>query len=101
MLEIHALSQLFLLYTWFALAGVLGFLLLIGRFYQKFSGERTYYRWFLLPAVLYGMASVRYAWLDQVAGDPLGDALAGAAGVALAILIVRLYRQMTAGRRPI
>ena len=45
-----------------------------------------------------GEAAVRFASIDQVAGDPLGDLLAGAAGLALVILIGRLYRQMTRGR---
>ena len=97
-LETQALSQVFLLYSWFVLAAVLGFVLLIARFYQRFSGERTFYRWFGLPVVLYGLAAVRFASIDQVAGDPLGDLLAGAAGLALVILISRLYRQMTRGR---
>lgn len=100
-LETEALSQVFLLYSWFVLSAVLGFVLLIARFYQRFSGERTFYRWYALPVVLYGLAAVRFASIDQAAGDPLGDLLAGAAGLSLIILIGRLYRQMTRGRRPI
>lgn len=99
--ETQALSQVFLIYSWFVLAATLGFVLLIARFYERFSGERTFYRWYALPVVLYGMAAVRFASIDQVAGDPLGDLLAGAAGLTLIVLIGRLYRQMTRGRRPI
>lgn len=100
-LESQALSQVFLLYSWFVLSAVIGFVLLIARFYQRFSGERTLYRWYSLPVVLYGLATVRFASIDQVAGDPAGDVLAGAAGLMLIILFGRLYRQMTRGRRPI
>jgi hypothetical protein len=100
-LETQALSQVFLIYSWFVLSAVLGFVLLIARFYQHFSGERTFYRWYALPVILYGIATLRFASIDRVGGDPLGDLLAGAAGVSLIMLIGRLYRQMTRGRRPI
>jgi hypothetical protein len=93
-----ALSQLFLLYTWFALAAVLFFLLLIARFYQKFSGERTYFRLFLMPMLLFGVAAVRYSSIDRVAHDAFGDIFMTVAGLVLAWLCIRLYRRMTAGR---
>jgi hypothetical protein len=99
--EAHTLSQIILLYFWFVLAGLLGFVVLIARFYQRFSGERTYYRWYLLPIIFYGAAALRYASIDQIAGDPLADILAGTAGISLLVLSVRLYRQMAAGRKPI
>lgn len=92
------LSQLLLLYTWFALAALLGFVLLIARFYQRFSGERTHYRWLLLPIAGYALAFVRYAAIDRLSGDALGDALAAASGLALAAYCVLLLRRMTAGR---
>ncbi len=100
-LEAHALSQLILLYVWFVLAGLLGFVVLIARFYQHFSGQHTRYRWYALPIILYGLAVLRYASIDQLAGDPGADLLAGAAGLSLLVLAVRLYRQMVAGRKPI
>jgi hypothetical protein len=96
-----AFSQLLLLYTWFVLAAVLFFLLLIARFYQKFSGENTHFRWFILPIVLYGGAAMRYASIDHIGGDIPGDALLGSAGLVLAFLCIHLYRQMTAGRKPL
>jgi hypothetical protein len=93
-----ALNQLLLLYTWFILAGVLFFLLLIARLYHQFSGERTFFRLFILPIILFGLAVVRYNSIDRVAHDMLGSSLAALAGVILIGLCARLYFQMTAGR---
>ena len=94
------LSQLLLLYSWFALAALLFFLLLIARFYEKSFHEPTGFRLFVLPAALFGAAAVRYASVDQLAGDALGDMLAGAAGLCLIFLCISLYRRMTTGERP-
>ncbi len=91
-------SQILLLYTWFPLATVIAILLLIGRFYQQFSGERTYYRGYLIPLVLFGLALVRYASVEMVAGDPLADTLAAAAGLVLLGLTLLLYHVMMTGR---
>lgn len=96
-----ALSQLLLLYSWFVLAALLTFLLLVARFYQKFSGERTYYKLYIVPILLYGTASVRYAVIDRIGGDLWGDLLTGAAGVMLGALVILLYRLMTSGRKPL
>lgn len=92
-------SQIILLYTWFPLAVVIVILLLIGRFYQQFSGQRTFYLGYLLPLALYALALVRYASVDLVAGDPLADLLAAAAGTILLLLSLYLYYVMTAGRK--
>ncbi|MAS32822.1 MAG: hypothetical protein CL610_02370 [Anaerolineaceae bacterium] len=91
-------SQILLLYVWFPLAVVIAILLLIARYYQNFSGDPTHYRLYLVPLVLFGAGSVRYASIDRVAGDPLGDVLTAAAGLLLIILSLRLYHLMTAGR---
>lgn len=96
-MTLNALHQALILYTWFPLTVLLFFLLLIARFYQKFSGKRTYFRFFMLPMVLFGAAAVRYASIDQIQGDILGDLLSASAGVSLLVLSVTLYRQMLAG----
>jgi hypothetical protein len=89
-----SINQFLTLFLWFPLAALLSFLLLIARFYQKFSGERTYFRLFLVPVVLFGGAAVRYASIDQVIGDPLGDILQAVAGVVLIALCLKLYQLM-------
>jgi hypothetical protein len=93
-----SVSQFVMLYSWFVLAGILVFLLLIARFYQRFSSEQTYFQLFIVPIVLFGMSTVRYASINQVAGDALGDGLTILAGVSLVVQCVFLYHLMTRNR---
>ncbi|GAB4520249.1 MAG: hypothetical protein OHK0046_30220 [Anaerolineae bacterium] len=88
------LLEFLTLYLWFPLTALLGFMLLIARFYEKYSDHRTHYRLFLVPVVLYGGALVRYAGVDQLGHDPLADVLLGAGGAVFLILSLRLYRLM-------
>jgi hypothetical protein len=87
-----------MLYTWFPLAALLFLLLLIARFYEKFSGEHTYFRLFSLPIVFFGTATVRYASVNRMAGDGLADAMMAVGGLILIALCLFLFRRMTAGR---
>lgn len=90
--------QALTLIAWFALASLLLILLLIARFYQNVSGERTHFWVFGIAVVLFGIAAARYAFVDRTGGDPLGDLLSLAAGVVLAGMCIYLYNLMTAGR---
>ena len=92
-------NQALTIFSWFALAALLSILLLIGRFYENVTKERTYYWVFALPIVVFGLASARYAFIDQAMGsDPLGDGLWLLGGVLLAGICIYLYNLMTAGR---
>lgn len=91
-------NQILTIYLWFPLAVLLSVLLLIARFYQNLTGENMRYPLFVVPILLFGLASAHYANIDQVVGDPLGDLLWFAGGGALLFLSLALYRQMTAGR---
>jgi hypothetical protein len=93
-----SLNQILVLYTWFPLAALLFFLMLIGRFYERFSGQRTRFRWFVLPILLFGAAAVRYASSGRLTSDLLGDVLAAAGGVILIYLSISLYHLMTTNR---
>ncbi len=93
-----SISQFLTLYSWFPLAILLVFLLLIARFYERFAGEPTYFRLFVVPIVLFGTATVRYSSIDQIGGDMLADLLLGAGGVTLVVLCVLLYWLMTRNR---
>ncbi len=93
-----SLNQVLWVYAWFPLATLIFLLLLIARFYAQFSGQRTYYALYIIPLVLFGAASVRYASVNQNAGDVLGDALGAAAGVTLTLLSLYLFRMMVGKR---
>ena len=88
-------NQLVILYDWFLLVGLIVFLMLIARFYQRFSGERTYYRLFVIPMLLFGAQAVRQTNYPH---DTAGNLLAAVAGVILLSLSLFLYRRMTSGR---
>lgn len=89
-----SLHQLLVLYTWFPLAALLSFCLLIGRFYQKFSGGRTYF-WLYLPCtILFGIFFVRLAGVDVFQADFLADVLSIIAGSLLLFLSLLLYFRM-------
>lgn len=89
-----SLHQFLVLYSWFPLAALLLFLLLIARFYQKFSGQRMYYWFFLVPLVGFGTTAVRYASIDTATGDLLAAMGSITAGGCLLWLSLHLYRTM-------
>lgn len=93
-----SISQFLTLYTWFLLVFLLVFLLLIARFYQKFSSERTFFGLFTVPILLFGAAMMRYASINQLAGDTAADGLLALAGVVLSVLCLFLYHMMTRNR---
>lgn len=83
-----SLHQFLTLYTWFPLAALLLFILLIARFYEKFSGQKTYFKFFILPIILFGGWAVRAA--SQSSDDMLVGILAAVGGVPLLLLSIRL-----------
>jgi tellurite resistance protein TehA-like permease len=91
-------NQFLMLYTWFLLVALLIFTLLIARFYQKFSGARVFYRWYIIPLVLLGVAVVRYTSAGSISGDIIGDLFSAAGGAILILLCLVLYRFMLYGR---
>jgi hypothetical protein len=91
-----AFSQLLILYDWFLRVALLVFMLLIARFYQRFAGEKTYFRLFLVPVVLFGIQAVRQTNFGH---DAAGNLLAAAGGSFLMGLSIVLYRRMTTGRK--
>ncbi|MEM9955056.1 MAG: hypothetical protein AAF846_25835 [Chloroflexota bacterium] len=94
MQSLDSLHQFLLLFTWFPLALILALMLLIGRFYQKFSGESTFY-WFYVPIiVLFGAFFVRLASLDFGTTDLLANALSIVAGSCLLFSSLLLYLRM-------
>jgi len=102
-----ALVSILDLYTWILIAGIVYALIQIARFYEakyaelytNTAGQRTYYRLFLVPLSLFLVAAGRYAFLNDFAGDPFGDIALCAGGIVLGLLVYRLQRLMTGGRR--
>lgn len=91
-----SLNQFLLLYTWFLVATLIGFLALIARYYERFSGRRMYYRYFVVPILVLGGSSIRYAGLDRISGDSLADIASGLGGIVLIVLCRQVYRLMIA-----
>ena len=95
------------IYPWILVAGLIYLLVHIARFYEiKYAelyrntdGQRTHYRLFGFPLVLFLVAAGRYAFLDDFAGDIIGDLALCVGGVLLGVLVYRLQRLMTGGRR--
>lgn len=85
-----SLSQALTLYTWFPLTALLFILLLVARFYERFSGRRTYYRWYVVPMFSFGVSAVRYTSHQLIIGDPIGDLALTVAGAFLVVLLGRL-----------
>ncbi len=87
------------IYSWALMGALLLFLYAIARFYQRTAHERSHYRLFLVPLVIFLAAAVRYAWLGRVTGDVLGDLLLLLGGVSLFALGSFLNRLMMGRRR--
>lgn len=54
----ESVSQILTLYSWFPFAALLSFLLLIARFYSRFSHKRTWYWLYLVPLVSGGVVII-------------------------------------------
>jgi hypothetical protein len=91
-------SQLLTLVSWFLLGALIFFTILIARSYERFSGDKTYFRAFLLPLVCFGIGAVRYASIDHINGDWVANSAYGVGGVALFVLSLLLMRRMLRNR---
>lgn len=91
-----SLHQFLTLYSWFPLAALLLFLLLIARFYARFSGQRTYHWLYLVPIIGTGIVVVRSASIREPSEDVFLVTISLVSGVVLTILVIRLARLMLA-----
>lgn len=87
------LYQAAILFSWFPLSFTMVVMMLIGRFYARFSGKRTDWPMLLVPLILYALATVREARVGAP-GDALADVLFGMAGGVMLFIVIRLYRWM-------
>lgn len=88
-----SLYQALTIYAWFPLAFTLGTLLLIARFYERFSAAHTYWRLYTLPILGYAAAYVREAALAYH-HDSFADAMQAVSGLLLLVLVIRLSTLM-------
>jgi hypothetical protein len=90
--------QFLTIYTWFGLSALVFLMALVARFYERLSGQRTYYQLFFVPMLAFAAATVRLAGLDQLVGDGWANVFLLIGGASLAALCVHVYRLMTSGR---
>ncbi|MCL4238552.1 MAG: hypothetical protein KJ047_09925 [Anaerolineae bacterium] len=93
-----AVHPIVTLYIWLGVSALLVLFALIARFYERLSGERTYYFLFFLAITLLAGASMRQITRDQLAGDALADLLTAAGGALVGALCLHIYRLMIRGR---
>jgi hypothetical protein len=93
-MSVTSLHQFLVLYMWFGLVVLMLFWALIGRFYQRFSGKKTYYKWHILAALPSGIVAVRSASNPFLQLDALNTLLSFGAMFVFLILIIHLYRLM-------
>ncbi|MCA9892361.1 MAG: hypothetical protein KC615_05225 [Anaerolineae bacterium] len=95
-METNALHQFLILFSWFPLAAFILLVLLIARFYQRFSGEQTYFWLFIVPIVAFGVVAVRQAGSPSGQWDIIASLVAAIAGLILLVLVYHLYARMIA-----
>jgi len=87
------------IYNGGAVCGLLFFLFLIARFYERKSGQRSYYAAFLVAIAFFIFATFRYASVVPViTGDILGDLARLGGGLVLGIFGLILLNYMMGGR---
>jgi hypothetical protein len=97
---VEILDSILTLYAWFIALLLMVILCLIARFYQLKSGQRSYFQLFMVPALLFLGAGIRYAIGANVwIGDQAADALLFLAGILTVWLGGYLLRIMLGGRR--
>jgi hypothetical protein len=92
-------SAILTYYTWGVVCILLYFLFVVAQFYERKSGQRSYYLAFLAAMALLAIAAVRYAALaPAITGDDWGDLLRLAGGLILMIFGLLLLKFMLGGR---
>ena len=95
----NVVNSILTVYSWGIVCILLFFLYKIAQFYEKKSGRHSYFWTFLIPAVLFGVAAIRYVYLaPAIAGDPWGDLMKFVGGVMLGGFGFYLLRLMVGGR---
>lgn len=88
-----SLYQALLIFSWFPLAFTLAVIMLIARFYERFSATRTYWWLYVIPIIGYAGAVVREAAMGQLT-DPIASVLQAISGATLIALTAHLSLYM-------
>lgn len=81
---INFIIALLTIYNWIAVSLLIFCLLLIARFYQEKSRQKSYYQIYLLPIALFVVTGFYYTWQSpQMAGVQWADILRFLAGITL------------------
>lgn len=96
---VKALEQVLILYSWVVIMALIAFLGRIAYFYEKTSGQRTWYHLLIVPALLLTAGAVYYMVRQgDFTGEPIGDLLLFGGGALLSIFGYRLHSCMTGER---
>jgi hypothetical protein len=92
---LNLIIALLTIYNWLAVGLLILCLLLIARFYQKKSRQKSYYQIYLLPLGLFMATGFYYAWQSpELMGHPEADILRFLAGLILVITSYKLLMLM-------
>lgn len=89
------INVLLTIYVWSVVCLHLFFMMLIARFYEDKSGQRSFYPYFLIPAFFLAGAAIRYAFLPFIiTGDLWGDIFRAIGGLMAMVLVFFLLKLM-------
>lgn len=95
----NLLNVILNIYIWIVVGILLFFLAAIARFYEKKSGRRSFYPAFLVAALIFGVAAIRYVFFpSMIIGDMWGDALRFVGSLILGGFGLFLLSRMTGSR---
>lgn len=93
------LNSALTIYNWGVICFLLGFLFLIAHFYERKSGRKSYYQYFLVPILLFALSAILYARSGPlIVGQLIADLSRLLGGIVLLVLGFSLLRLMTGGR---
>ncbi|MFP4344065.1 MAG: hypothetical protein ACLFU8_05170 [Anaerolineales bacterium] len=97
----------FALLAWVGIVFLELVLLAIAHFFEKNSGQRTFYRFYLLPILFTLYGAGRYIWrmvrgspYPDFIGDPVANVCLLIAGLSLLLLGETLHNKMMKGSNP-
>lgn len=100
------IALLFSIIIWVGILALQFIVMSIARFFERTSGQKTYYIFYLIPICLTGFSALRYLWRvflvddrwPDFVGDPLANVLMFIAGLVLIGLSNTLHEKMMGGK---